>query len=218
MMRTKIICTLSLCVFGMVVSAQNDKKHELGLSVLTYATNSSLAYYAMSWDRFQFVNGMSYKLHHERSAFRSFVGIESNGFEYDDTQSNGIYAAATSNGIIMMAGWQYALGDKRLVLSPLIDVKYQLRNIEGESTGGIVPGRRVFSYNENLIGLAPGFNLAYVITGSFSVQLETNISFLQNYRTGEQVQYGADLSTPIKENLQEIQYRPISILSLNFRF
>jgi hypothetical protein len=116
-----------------------------------------------------------------------------------------------------MMGVQYCFGKKKFRIAPIIDLKYVRRLTEGENTGGVIAGGRTYSYKENLIGLAPGINFTYIISSKLSVQLESNISLLKNYRNGEELQYGADLTAPVTERLNEVQYKPVSIFSLNLR-
>ena len=114
-------------------------------------------------------------------------------------------------------GVQYCFGKKKFRIAPIVDLKYVRRLTEGENTGGVIAGGRIYSYKENLIGLAPGINFTYIISSKLSVQLESNISLLKNYRNGEELQYGADLTAPVTERLNEVQYKPVSIFSLNLR-
>ena len=108
-------------------------------------------------------------------------------------------------------------------IAPIVDLKYVRRLTERETFyitwmfQSVIAGGRTYSYKENLIGLAPGINFTYIISSKLSVQLESNISLLKNYRNGEELQYGADLTAPVTERLNEVQYKPVSIFSLNLR-
>lgn len=203
---------------------QAEGKHEIGLNLTTWATSPFVYYETNSLERINYIQGFTYKYYTENIAYRRYLGGENESFEMDGRKSNGVYSALDTRSFIGMMGVQYCFGKKKFRIAPIIDLKYVRRLTEGENTGSVIAGGpgytvagRIYSYKENLIGLAPGINFTYIISSKLSVQLESNISLLKNYRHGEELQYGADLTAPITERLNEVQYKPGSIFSLNLR-
>ena len=213
----KLSC-ISLLLFSSFLSrGQAEGKHEIGLNLTTWATSPFVYYEPNSLERINYIQGFTYKYYTENIAYRGYLGGENESFEMDGRKSNGVYSAADTRSFIGMMGVQYCFGKKKFRIAPIIDLKYVRRLTEGENTGGVIAGGRIYSYKENLIGLAPGINFTYIISSKLSVQLESNISLLKNYRNGEELQYGADLTAPVTERLNEVQYKPVSIFSLNLR-
>ena len=213
----KLSC-ISLLLFSSFLSkGQADGKHEIGLNLTTWATSPFVYYEPNSLERINYIQGFTYKYYTENIAYRGYLGGENESFEMDGRKSNGVYSAADTRSFIGMMGVQYCFGKKKFRIAPIVDLKYVRRLTEGENTGGVIAGGRIYSYKENLIGLAPGINFTYIISSKLSVQLESNISLLKNYRNGEELQYGADLTAPVTERLNEVQYKPVSIFSLNLR-
>ena len=216
-MIMKLSC-ISLLLFSSFLSkGQAEGKHEIGLNLTTWATSPFVYYETNSLERINYIQGFTYKYYTENIAYRGYLGGENESFEMDGRKSNGVYSAADTRSFIGMMGVQYCFGKKKFRIAPIIDLKYVRRLTEGENTGGVIAGGRIYSYKENLIGLAPGINFTYIISSKLSVQLESNISLLKNYRNGEELQYGADLTAPVTERLNEVQYKPVSIFSLNLR-
>ena len=216
-MIMKLSC-ISLLLFSSFLSkGQADGKHEIGLNLTTWATSPFVYYEPNSLERINYIQGFTYKYYTENIAYRGYLGGENESFEMDGRKSNGVYSAADTRSFIGMMGVQYCFGKKKFRIAPIVDLKYVRRLTEGENTGGVIAGGRIYSYKENLIGLAPGINFTYIISSKLSVQLESNISLLKNYRNGEELQYGADLTAPVTERLNEVQYKPVSIFSLNLR-
>ncbi|MFT4598354.1 MAG: hypothetical protein ACJAR8_000782 [Bacteroidia bacterium] len=216
-MIMKLSC-ISLLLFSSFLSkGQADGKHEIGLNLTTWATSPFVYYETNSLERINYIQGFTYKYYTENIAYRGYLGGENESFEMDGRKSNGVYSAADTRSFIGMMGVQYCFGKKKFRIAPIVDLKYVRRLTEGENTGGVIAGGRIYSYKENLIGLAPGINFTYIISSKLSVQLESNISLLKNYRNGEELQYGADLTAPVTERLNEVQYKPVSIFSLNLR-
>ena len=213
----KLSC-ISLLLFSSFLSrGQAEGKHEIGLNLTTWATSPFVYYEPNSLERINYIQGFTYKYYTENIAYRGYLGGENESFEMDGRKSNGVYSAVDTRSFIGMMGVQYCFGKKKFRIAPIIDLKYVRRLTEGENTGGVIAGGRIYSYKENLIGLAPGINFTYIISSKLSVQLESNISLLKNYRNGEELQYGADLTAPVTERLNEVQYKPVSIFSLNLR-
>lgn len=213
----KLSC-ISLLLFSSFLSkGQAEGKHEIGLNLTTWATSPFVYYEPNSLERINYIQGFTYKYYTENIAYRGYLGGENESFEMDGRKSNGVYSAADTRSFIGMMGVQYCFGKKKFRIAPIVDLKYVRRLTEGENTGGVIAGGRIYSYKENLIGLAPGINFTYIISSKLSVQLESNISLLKNYRNGEELQYGADLTAPVTERLNEVQYKPVSIFSLNLR-
>ena len=216
-MIMKLSC-ISLLLFSSFLSkGQAEGKHEIGLNLTTWATSPFVYYETNSLERINYIQGFTYKYYTENIAYRGYLGGENESFEMDGRKSNGVYSAVDTRSFIGMMGVQYCFGKKKFRIAPIIDLKYVRRLTEGENTGGVIAGGRTYSYKENLIGLAPGINFTYIISSKLSVQLESNISLLKNYRNGEELQYGADLTAPVTERLNEVQYKPVSIFSLNLR-
>ena len=216
-MIMKLSC-ISLLLFSSFLSkGQAEGKHEIGLNLTTWATSPFVYYETNSLERINYIQGFTYKYYTENIAYRGYLGGENESFEMDGRKSNGVYSAADTRSFIGMMGVQYCFGKKKFRIAPIVDLKYVRRLTEGENTGGVIAGGRIYSYKENLIGLAPGINFTYIISSKLSVQLESNISLLKNYRNGEELQYGADLTAPVTERLNEVQYKPVSIFSLNLR-
>lgn len=216
-MIMKLSC-ISLLLFSSFLSkGQAEGKHEIGLNLTTWATSPFVYYEPNSLERINYIQGFTYKYYTENIAYRGYLGGENESFEMDGRKSNGVYSALDTRSFIGMMGVQYCFGKKKFRIAPIIDLKYVRRLTEGENTGGVIAGGRIYSYKENLIGLAPGINFTYIISSKLSVQLESNISLLKNYRNGEELQYGADLTAPVTERLNEVQYKPVSIFSLNLR-
>lgn len=216
-MIMKLSC-ISLLLFSSFLSkGQAEGKHEIGLNLTTWATSPFVYYEPNSLERINYIQGFTYKYYTENIAYRGYLGGENESFEMDGRKSNGVYSAADTRSFIGMMGVQYCFGKKKFRIAPIVDLKYVRRLTEGENTGGVIAGGRIYSYKENLIGLAPGINFTYIISSKLSVQLESNISLLKNYRNGEELQYGADLTAPLTERLNEVQYKPVSIFSLNLR-
>ncbi len=216
-MIIKLSC-ISLLLFSYFLSkGQAEGKHEIGLNLTTWATSPFVYYEPNSLERINYIQGFTYKYYTENIAYRGYLGGENESFEMDGRKSNGVYSAADTRSFIGMMGVQYCFGKKKFRIAPIVDLKYVRRLTEGENTGGVIAGGRIYSYKENLIGLAPGINFTYIISSKLSVQLESNISLLKNYRNGEELQYGADLTAPVTERLNEVQYKPVSIFSLNLR-
>ncbi|MFT5055574.1 MAG: hypothetical protein ACI80H_000277 [Pseudoalteromonas distincta] len=216
-MIMKLSC-ISLLLFSSFLSkGQAEGKHEIGLNLTTWATSPFVYYEPNSLERINYIQGFTYKYYTENIAYRGYLGGENESFEMDGRKSNGVYSAADTRSFIGMMGVQYCFGKKKFRIAPIVDLKYVRRLTEGENTGGVIAGGRIYSYKENLIGLAPGINFTYIISSKLSVQLESNISLLKNYRNGEELQYGADLTAPVTERLNEVQYKPVSIFSLNLR-
>ena len=216
-MIMKLSC-ISLLLFSSFLSkGQAEGKHEIGLNLTTWATSPFVYYETNSLERINYIQGFTYKYYTENIAYRGYLGGENESFEMDGRKSNGVYSAADTRSFIGMMGVQYCFGKKKFRIAPIVDLKYVRRLTEGENTGGVIAGGRIYSYKENLIGLAPGINFTYIISSKLSVQLESNISLLKNYRNGEELQYGADLTAPLTERLNEVQYKPVSIFSLNLR-
>jgi hypothetical protein len=216
-MIMKLSC-ISLLLFSSFLSkGQAEGKHEIGLNLTTWATSPFVYYETNSLERINYIQGFTYKYYTENIAYRGYLGGENESFEMDGRKSNGVYSALDTRSFIGMMGVQYCFGKKKFRIAPIIDLKYVRRLTEGENTGGVIAGGRIYSYQENLIGLAPGINFTYIISSKLSVQLESNISLLKNYRHGEELQYGADLTAPVTERLNEVQYKPVSIFSLNLR-
>ena len=216
-MIMKLSC-ISLLLFSSFLSkGQAEGKHEIGLNLTTWATSPFWYYETNSLERINYIQGFTYKYYTENIAYRGYLGGENESFEMDGRKSNGVYSAADTRSFIGMMGVQYCFGKKKFRIAPIVDLKYVRRLTEGENTGGVIAGGRIYSYKENLIGLAPGINFTYIISSKLSVQLESNISLLKNYRNGEELQYGADLTAPVTERLNEVQYKPVSIFSLNLR-
>ena len=213
----KLSC-ISLLLFSSFLSkGQAEGKHEIGLNLTTWATSPFVYYEPNSLERINYIQGFTYKYYTENIAYRGYLGGENESFEMDGRKSNGVYSALDTRSFIGMMGVQYCFGKKKFRIAPIVDLKYVRRLTEGENTGGVIAGGRIYSYKENLIGLAPGINFTYIISSKLSVQLESNISLLKNYRNGEELQYGADLTAPVTERLNEVQYKPVSIFSLNLR-
>ena len=213
----KLSC-ISLLLFSSFLSrGQAEGKHEIGLNLTTWATSPFVHYETNSLERINYIQGFTYNYYMENIAYRGYLGGENESFEMDGRKSNGVYSAVDTRSFIGMMGVQYCFGKKKFRIAPIIDLKYVRRLTEGENTGGVIAGGRIYSYKENLIGLAPGINFTYIISSKLSVQLESNISLLKNYRNGEELQYGADLTAPVTERLNEVQYKPVSIFSLNLR-
>lgn len=216
-MIMKLSC-ISLLLFSSFLSkGQAEGKHEIGLNLTTWATSPFVYYETNSLERINYIQGFTYKYYTENIAYRGYLGGENESFEMDGRKSNGVYSALDTRSFIGMMGVQYCFGKKKFRIAPIVDLKYVRRLTEGENTGGVIAGGRIYSYKENLIGLAPGINFTYIISSKLSVQLESNISLLKNYRNGEELQYGADLTAPVTERLNEVQYKPVSIFSLNLR-
>lgn len=216
-MIMKLSC-ISLLLFSSFLSkGQAEGKHEIGLNLTTWATSPFVYYETNSLERINYIQGFTYKYYTENIAYRGYLGGENESFEMDGRKSNGVYSAVDTRSFIGMMGVQYCFGKKKFRIAPIVDLKYVRRLTEGENTGGVIAGGRIYSYKENLIGLAPGINFTYIISSKLSVQLESNISLLKNYRNGEELQYGADLTAPVTERLNEVQYKPVSIFSLNLR-
>ena len=216
-MIMKLSC-ISLLLFSSFLSkGQAEGKHEIGLNLTTWATSPFVYYETNSLERINYIQGFTYKYYTENIAYRGYLGGENESFEMDGRKSNGVYSALDTRSFIGMMGVQYCFGKKKFRIAPIVDLKYVRRLTEGENTGGVIAGGRTYSYKENLIGLAPGINFTYIISSKLSVQLESNISLLKNYRNGEELQYGADLTAPVTERLNEVQYKPVSIFSLNLR-
>ena len=216
-MIMKLSC-ISLLLFSSFLSkGQAEGKHEIGLNLTTWATSPFWYYETNSLERINYIQWFTYKYYTENIAYRGYLGGENESFEMDGRKSNGVYSAADTRSFIGMMGVQYCFGKKKFRIAPIVDLKYVRRLTEGENTGGVIAGGRIYSYKENLIGLAPGINFTYIISSKLSVQLESNISLLKNYRNGEELQYGADLTALVTERLNEVQYKPVSIFSLNLR-
>jgi hypothetical protein len=216
-MIMKLSC-ISLLLFSSFLSkGQAEGKHEIGLNLTTWATSPFVYYETNSLERINYIKGFTYKYYKENIAYRGYLGGENESFEMDGRKSNGVYSAVDTRSFIGMMGVQYCFGKKKFRIAPIVDLKYVRRLTEGENTGGVIAGGRIYSHKENLIGLAPGINLTYIISSKLSVQLESNISLLKNYRNGEELQYGADLTALVTERLNEVQYKPVSIFSLNLR-
>jgi hypothetical protein len=216
-MIMKLSC-ISLLLFSSFLSkGQAEGKHEIGLNLTTWATSPFWYYETNSLERINYIQGFTYKYYTENIAYRGYLGGENESFEMDGRKSNGVYSAVDTRSFIGMMGVQYCFGKKKFRIAPIVDLKYVRRLTEGENTGGVIAGGRIYSYKENLIGLAPGINFTYIISSKLSVQLESNISLLKNYRNGEELQYGADLTALVTERLNEVQYKPVSIFSLNLR-
>ena len=213
----KLSC-ISLLLFSSFLSkGQAEGKHEIGLNLTTWATSPFWYYETNSLERINYIQWFTYKYYTENIAYRGYLGGENESFEMDGRKSNGVYSAVDTRSFIGMMGVQYCFGKKKFRIAPIVDLKYVRRLTEGENTGGVIAGGRIYSYKENLIGLAPGINFTYIISSKLSVQLESNISLLKNYRNGEELQYGADLTALVTERLNEVQYKPVSIFSLNLR-
>lgn len=216
-MIMKLSC-ISLLLFSSFLSkGQAEGKHEIGLNLTTWATSPFWYYETNSLERINYIQWFTYKYYTENIAYRGYLGGENESFEMDGRKSNGVYSAVDTRSFIGMMGVQYCFGKKKFRIAPIVDLKYVRRLTEGENTGGVIAGGRIYSYKENLIGLAPGINFTYIISSKLSVQLESNISLLKNYRNGEELQYGADLTALVTERLNEVQYKPVSIFSLNLR-
>ena len=211
----KLSC-ISLLLFSSFLS-KAKARIQIGLNLTTWATSPFWYYETNSLERINYIQGFTYKYYTENIAYRGYLGGENESFEMDGRKSNGVYSALDTRSFIGMMGVQYCFGKKKFRIAPIIDLKYVRRLTEGENTGGVIAGGRIYSYKENLIGLAPGINFTYIISSKLSVQLESNISLLKNYRNGEELQYGADLTAPVTERLNEVQYKPVSIFSLNLR-
>ena len=222
-MIMKLSC-ISLLLFSSFLSkGQAEGKHEIGLNLTTWATSPFVYYETNSLERINYIQGFTYKYYTENIAYRGYLGGENESFEMDGRKSNGVYSAADTRSFIGMMGVQYCFGKKKFRIAPIVDLKYVRRLTERETLitwmlfQSVIAGGRTYSYKGNLIGLAPGINFTYIISSKLSVQLESNISLLKNYRNGEELQYGADLTAPVTERLNEVQYKPVSIFSLNLR-
>lgn len=196
-----LLATLVFFMFCHFAKAQS-KYHEIGFSLLTSTSSPYINYGNNAASRLHFISGFAYKNRVDKLVWRSYVGVE-RAYEGD---------MKSSNSLIGMAGVQFPLHSNKLSISPLIDLKYEWRKA---TIHEVFQTRKWIT--DHLFGIAPGFNLRFPLGDKISLQYEANVSFLVGKQKKEELFYRADLTNLVFSKISEIQFKPISVLSVNFK-
>ncbi len=213
-----VLITLTCPAFGQQDTA-SPPKNELGISLLSYASQPgsnigfNQTFYAHS------LRGVSYKRHFGRSAVRLAFARQQLSKRQDvpeDWNSGGDYQAT-----IIKIGWEKSLYSSRLSPYAAADLMGIKSLADGSAGGGITGTYHDFETDRLGLGLSPTLGLRYRPLRWLSVFAETSLDIIYSRYQNDYTQTWSETANRrYTENTTgfEGKFNPLSTLVVNVTF